>query len=49
MEGTLALIVTAAFFTLGGLLGCLLAFRAEGSGAEAMREYLAVFLTQARA
>ena len=48
-EGTPALVVTAAFFTLGGLAGCLLAFRMGDVGLEAMSAYLDHFLTVARA
>ncbi len=48
-EGNSALVVTATFFTLGGLLGCLAALRTAGSGAEAMGAYLEQFLTVAQA
>lgn len=48
-EGTPALVVTAAFFTLGGLTGGLLAFRAAGGGVEAMSTYLEHFLETAQA
>jgi len=44
MEGTLALIVTAAFFALGSLLGCFLALQAGGEGAQALENYLTCFL-----
>jgi len=47
MEGTPALIVTAAFFALGGLTGCLLALWSAGSGAEAMSGYLDRFFAAA--
>lgn len=47
-EGTPALVATAAFFTLGGLTGCLLAFRVSGMGVEAMTDYLDRFLTVAQ-
>jgi len=43
MEGAPALIVTATFFTLGGLAGCLLAFQVQGEGAEALASYLDQF------
>ena len=48
-EGTPALVVTAAFFTLGGLAGCLLAFHATEIGTEAMAAYLDRFLVTAQA
>lgn len=48
-EGTPALVVTAAFFTLGGLMGCLLAFRMADAGMEAMTAYLDRFLAVAQA
>lgn len=48
-EGTPALVATAAFFTLGGLVGCLTAFRVTAAGAEAMAAYLDRFLTVAQA
>lgn len=47
-EGTPALAVTAAFFTLGGLAGCLLAFRMTDVGVGAMTDYLERFLTAAQ-
>lgn len=47
-EGTPALVVTAAFFTLGGLAGCLLAFHMTDIGTEAMAAYLDRFLTVAQ-
>lgn len=47
-EGAPALVVTTAFFVLGGLFGCLLAFRAEGGGGEALALYLDGFLASAR-
>lgn len=46
-EGTPALVVTAAFFALGGLTGCLLALWSAGSGAQAMADYLDRFLAAA--
>lgn len=48
-EGTPALIVVAAFFTLGGLAGGLIALGTAEGGAEALREYLERFLTVAQA
>ncbi len=48
-EGTPALIVVAAFFTLGGLAGGLIALGAAEGGAEALRDYLERFLTAAQA
>ncbi len=48
-EGTPALVASAAFFTLGGLTGCLLAFRVTAVGAEAMTAYLDRFLAAAQA
>lgn len=48
-EGTPALVVTAAFFALGGLVGCLSALRTADVGAGAMAAYLEQFLTSARA
>lgn len=48
-EGTPALVVTAAFFTLGGLTGSLLAFRVADAGTEAMVAYLDRFLSVAQA
>lgn len=47
-EGTPALVVTAAFFTFGGLAGSFLAFRTSGAGLEAMTAYLERFLTVAQ-
>jgi len=47
-EGTSALVVTAVFFTLGGLFGCLMAFRAQGGGGDALTAYLDQFLASAR-
>lgn len=47
-EGTPALVVTAAFFALGGIVGGLLAFQALGDGADAMSAYLEQFLTVAQ-
>lgn len=47
-EGTSALVVTAVFFTLGSLFGCLMAFRAQGGGGDALTAYLDQFLTSAR-
>lgn len=48
MEGTPALVVAAAFFTLGGLSGNVLAFRITGEGQAAMAAYLERFLYLAR-
>lgn len=48
-EGTPALVVTAAFFALGGLTGSLLALRATAVGAEAISGYLSRFLMAAQA
>lgn len=48
-EGTPALVATAAFFALGGLTGCLLAFRVTDVGADAMTAYIERFLTVAQA
>lgn len=48
-EGTPALVVTAIFFALGGLMGCLLALGATGGGAEALGRYLERFLASAQA
>jgi len=47
MERGLALLITAAFFILGSFLGCLLAFQADGGGAQALEEYLSSFLRAA--
>lgn len=47
-EGTPALVAAATFFTLGGLTGCLLAFRLEDPGVEAMTAYLDRFLAAAQ-
>lgn len=44
IEGTPALVVTAAFFTFGGLAGNLLAFQMTESGQTAMAAYLDRFL-----
>ena len=48
-EGTPALVVTASFFTLGGLMGCFLAFRMAQAGTDAMTAYLDSFLLTAQA
>ena len=48
IKGTPALVVTAAFFTLGALIGCLAAFRIHTGGAEALYTYLERFLSLAR-
>lgn len=48
-EGAPALVLTAAFFALGGLAGCVLAFHAEGGGGDALRLYLERFLSAAQA
>lgn len=47
-EGTPALVVTAAFFVLGGLVGSFLALWSAGDGIEAMTGYLSAFLAAAR-
>lgn len=47
-EGASALVVTAAFFALGGLAGCFLALWAAGNGLSAMSAYLERFLTVAQ-
>lgn len=47
-EGTPALVVTAAFFVLGGLMGSFLALWAAGDGIEAMAGYLNAFLEAAQ-
>ncbi len=47
-EGTPALVVTAAFFALGGLAGCLMALGAAEGGMDALQIYLENFLTSAR-
>jgi len=47
-EGTPALVVTAAFFALGGLAGAMLALSAVEDGADALRIYLEQFLTAAQ-
>lgn len=46
-EGTLALVVTAVFFALGGLFGCWIAFHSGGGGDEALHAYLEQFLSTA--
>ena len=48
VEGTPALVVTAAFFALGALAGCLTAFRIHTNGAEALYSYLEQFLALAQ-
>lgn len=48
-QGTPALVVTAAFFTLGALGGAMLALGASEGGADALEAYLEQFLTLARA
>ena len=48
IEGTPALVVTAAFFILGVLIGCLTAFRINTDGTEALCAYLERFLSMAR-
>lgn len=48
IEGTPALVVTAAFFALGALAGCLMAARIDADGAEALCSYLDSFLSLAR-
>ena len=47
-EGTPDLVVTAAFFALGGLAGCLLAFQVKSDGSSAMAAYLGRFLMTAQ-
>lgn len=47
-EGTPALVMTATFFALGGLVGSFFALWPAGDGAEAMAGYLSAFLTAAR-
>ena len=47
-DGVSALVVTAAFFALGTITGCLLAFRATESGAEALSVFLERFLSLAK-
>ena len=47
-EGTPALVATAAFFTLGGLAGCLLALQAADEGMNALTGYLDRFLSLAQ-
>lgn len=47
-QGTPALVVTAAFFTLGSLAGAFLALRSSASGIEALGSYLAQFLSAAQ-
>lgn len=47
-QGTPALVVTAAFFTLGALGGALLALRVAEGGAEALEAYLEQFFSLAR-
>ncbi len=44
-----ALVVTAVFFALGGLAGCLIALGTEEAGSEALRAYLDQFLSVAQA
>ena len=48
IEGTPALVVTATFFALGGLLGCFGAAWSAGSGMDAMTGYLEQFLSAAQ-
>ncbi len=47
IEGTPALVVTAIFFTLGGLVGCFLGLWSAESGVEAMAGYLDRFFAVA--
>ena len=47
-QGVPALAVTAAFFALGGLAGCLLSLNATQGGGEAMAGYLDAFLRSAQ-
>jgi len=44
----MALVVIAILFALGGFSGCLLAFRLEGGGMDALGDYLNVFLETAK-
>ena len=44
IEGTPALVVTATFFVLGTLIGCLTALRINADGAKALCSYLERFL-----
>ena len=48
VEGTPALVVTATFFALGALIGCLMAVRINAEGAQALCSYLERFLSLAR-
>lgn len=48
-EGTPALVATAAFFTFGGVAGCLLAFQVADAGMTALTGYLDRFLAAAQA
>lgn len=48
-EDTTALAVTAAFFTLGGVAGCMLAFRATDAGLKTMSAYVEGFLSVVKA
>ena len=48
-EGTPALVVTAAFFTLGGAAGSFFAFRMSDPGLDTMAAYLERFLMAAQA
>lgn len=47
-EGIPALVVTAAFFALGVMAGCLLAFQVTANGADALSSFLDGFLALAR-
>ena len=49
MEGTPALVVSAAFFGLGGVAGCFLALQSASDGVAAMHDYLDRFLAAAQA
>lgn len=48
MEGTPALVVSAAFFGLGGVAGCFLALQSAAGGMAAMRDYLEQILAAAQ-
>lgn len=48
-EDTIALAVTAAFFTLGGVVGCMLAFRTTDAGVKTMSAYVEGFLSVVKA
>ena len=48
-EGVPALVITAAFFVLGGAAGCFMAFQSSGAGADTLAAYLDNFLSAAQA